>query len=339
MTCFKCGTLFRDGNLGALLTRFLKPIIFKMDLVDEMLQDNGHDLVAKCKSPYKEFKDLLPRDLALKMAEKEDELNKEKEAKTQSIQAKRMERGQRLTELQNQIEKEKAAQQCFQAEEKKEMDQVALWFNQEKERLELQLEPNIRDFVRSETQRLGSVSTYQRQYDAEPDPLNRKRIAFLGALQDDPFCCYKYALSLENTHSHYELYLTKAASHGNDHAQNELGYFYSNTLKDKTRCIQWYEQAAAQGNYAAIYNLSHMYWKRKEYDKSFLYGTQAVGHPKCDGDGFHHMGYLYEHGQGCKKDLHAAIQWYLKGVQLKDANCMDSLKDLVDQMKENMDQT
>jgi TPR repeat protein len=57
-------------------------------------------------------------------------------------------------------------------------------------------------------------------------------------------------------------YLSKAASHGNPYAENELAYLYvsgSGVQKNNDQALYWYQKAADHGLASAQYNLGLMY--------------------------------------------------------------------------------
>lgn len=198
------------------------------------------------------------------------------------------------------------------AKEKEQLELEKVNKEQEKEscRLVCELEPPIRGFVREQVKKYGLLSTYEAQYKATKDQL----LLFLGALQEDPFCCFEWAF--DNPNDQYSFWITKAAEKGYTAAYCYLGVMYREH-GDLEKALFWYEKAALENMYMAFVNL-HIYWYdwKKDWNKAFFYAQKCVQHPDCNGKGFYYMGQCYEDGIGCTKDLSLALRWYEKGKQM-----------------------
>src|SRR5258708_12799704 len=71
----------------------------------------------------------------------------------------------------------------------------------------------------------------------------------------------------------------KAAEHGNNNAEENIGYMFQNGLgvpTDYARAMSWFDKAAAQGN----------------------------------SDAENQLGWIYEYGQGVEPDDAKAVTWY-----------------------------
>ena len=109
----------------------------------------------------------------------------------------------------------------------------------------------------------------------------------------------------------------KSATSGYAVAENNLGVLYGNGHGVRNNVVQelfWYRKAAEQGYAKSQINLARELRGTEDYSGQFRW-TRAAAEQQYP-HGLYRMGYLYEHGEGVKQDLHQASSWYLKAAKL-----------------------
>ena len=115
-------------------------------------------------------------------------------------------------------------------------------------------------------------------------------------------------------------WFSKAASSGNQHGENAVGYTYLNgsggVAKDYAAALKWFRKAAAQGNAKAEYHLGDMYFNGwgvpQNYALALAYYRKAAvaGFDPAEAS----IGYMYASGTGVKQDYVEGNLWYRKAA-------------------------
>lgn len=138
---------------------------------------------------------------------------------------------------------------------------------------------------------------------------------------------YRYGVLLEkDTEKAFDLF-SKASGGNIAEAQYQLGVMYEDGIyveKDDFKAIKWYTQCnkSLEGTSEFIANaynkIGEFYRDGKaglsvDYDIAFKYFEKATEHDTINAKfGFYNLGLAYQNGQGCKKDLNKASQYFDK---------------------------
>ena len=130
----------------------------------------------------------------------------------------------------------------------------------------------------------------------------------------------------EGRHEEAFKWYTKAAAQGYVDAEYNLGCHYEHgdgVKKDIPKAIEWYEKAAAKGDADAQNNAGLCHFKKGRYDEAFKWWTKAAaqGHVVAE----YGLGWLYQRGNGVKKDIPKAIEWYEKAAAKGDADAQNGV--------------
>ena len=132
-----------------------------------------------------------------------------------------------------------------------------------------------------------------------------------------------------------ELYI-QAASLGHIQSSTILGQIYEigNTAvkNDVSLSIHYYTQAATRGDPVAMVGLCAWYLLgaepafEKDESEAFQWVQNAAntGFPKAQFT----LGYFYEKGKGCEKDLERAVKWYEKAAINNDPRALNKMKSI-----------
>lgn len=111
----------------------------------------------------------------------------------------------------------------------------------------------------------------------------------------------------------------KAAEHGDQDAQNNLGYIYyegEEVEKDIIEAISWFRKSAEQGNVVAQCILGFLYYNGGDVERNL---TESVnwyrkaaeqGHP----DAQCQLGNFFYNGEGVEKDAVEAVKWFRRAA-------------------------
>jgi TPR repeat protein len=149
--------------------------------------------------------------------------------------------------------------------------------------------------------------------------------------------CKKYVIPHQNNYqyietkkyeeeSKFELYL-KSAEEGNGNAQVEVGkcyYFGKGIDKNLNKAFEWYLKSANKGNHIAENELGNLYYfVDKNFDKAFEFYSKSAegGNP----DGQYNLGFCYQCGIGCKRNIEKAGYWYKKASNNGSLNAKNVL--------------
>ena len=115
-------------------------------------------------------------------------------------------------------------------------------------------------------------------------------------------------------------YYEQAAQQGNAEAQYNLGYIYYNGLgvaQNYQKAIYYTEQAAQQGHSGAQYNLGYIYYKglgvEQNYQKAKEYYEQAAQQGHPEAQ--YNLGYIYYNGLGVAQNYQKAIYYTEQAAQ------------------------
>lgn len=121
-------------------------------------------------------------------------------------------------------------------------------------------------------------------------------------------------------------YLLAAATRGDVHTQNLVGYCYDLGLgvtKDKSKALFWYRKAAKAQHQEALFNLAILYEKGQNHRKAFsLYKRAAesgFAPAQCN------LAVSYLEGLGTKQDLAKGIEWMRRAARLGDEKAQYNL--------------
>ena len=113
-------------------------------------------------------------------------------------------------------------------------------------------------------------------------------------------------------------------------AFGELGiaYYFGRGDKDVDydKAREYFERALKEGEEEYLYPLGRIYYDEEQYDKAMEYYLQAAANDNeyqslAEDD----IGDMYRNGNGVKRNLKKAIEWYKKGAEHDNANSMCSL--------------
>lgn len=132
--------------------------------------------------------------------------------------------------------------------------------------------------------------------------------------------------------------LVEAAMQGDVDAQVRLAhYHWAEEVYD--RAVHWFRLAAQKGSLEALHNLGCL----SEYGPAFVHnaGNPVEWHNKAlalaqkTGNDFYRkrslerLGYCYEMGLGCEKDLDKALEYYKRGAEEDALFCNESVGNLL----------
>lgn len=176
------------------------------------------------------------------------------------------------------------------------------------------------------------------------DDLDYEQLALQG---DDYYFCKDYDKALECYRA--------AAEHGDAYGKNRMGVYCRNVSKDYQEAVNWFVEAARQGNANALLHLSSMYIEglgvKRDYAKgkkyrvmaaekgdvesqistgvSYLFGNLAFEKDYAEAmkwfqkaaaqnhpKGLYYVGYMYARGYGVQTDDEEACRWYRKSAEL-----------------------
>jgi len=110
------------------------------------------------------------------------------------------------------------------------------------------------------------------------------------------------------------------AVQGDDRAQNNLGYMYSNgkgVPRNYAEAIRWYRRAANQGNAQAQFNLGFMHAHgkglRRDYRAAVRWFRRAAG--RGDATAQYNLGHMYRNGKGVLRNHGEAVRWYRRAAR------------------------
>ena len=118
--------------------------------------------------------------------------------------------------------------------------------------------------------------------------------------------------------------LTQKANNGDDNAQCDLAFYYSNgekgLKKNYKKSNEWYEKAAKQGNCRAQRSLGVAYYEglgvKQDYTKAFEWYEKAA--KQGDLLAYQFLGTCYLEGKGVASDCKKAIELYEKYMEQKE---------------------
>ena len=112
----------------------------------------------------------------------------------------------------------------------------------------------------------------------------------------------------------------KAANHGYEDAQRDIGWFYKNgkgVEQNYTIAAEWFRKAAEQGHARAQYELATLYAEGKgisqDYSEAIIW-LQKSADQKYD-KAEYYLGWIYANGKGVNKDYSIAFSWYTKAAE------------------------
>lgn len=138
----------------------------------------------------------------------------------------------------------------------------------------------------------------------------------------------------EDVEKNYDIanyWYEKAATEGEaGKAFGELGiaYFFGRGSKavDYDKARECFEKALKEGEDEYLYPLGRIYYDEEQYDKAMKYYLQAAANDNEYQDlAEDDIGDMYRWGNGVKRDLRKATEWYKKGAEHDNASSMCSL--------------
>jgi TPR repeat protein len=119
----------------------------------------------------------------------------------------------------------------------------------------------------------------------------------------------------------------QAAAQGNAYGQYNLGYCYDNgygVTQDLSKAVEWYKQAAAQGNASGQNDLGYCYQHgqgvTQDYSKAVELYKQAAAQGNAYGQS--NLGYCYLNGLGVSRSAADAANWFKKAAPTQSASCI-----------------
>ena len=125
-------------------------------------------------------------------------------------------------------------------------------------------------------------------------------------------------------------YYKEAAEQGNAEAQNSLGIMYYNgegVEKNYTEAVKWYRKAAEQGNADAHINLGNRYYYGEGVEKNYSEAVKWYRKAAEQGNarGQNNLGLSYYNGEGVEKNYTEAVKWFRKAAEQGYAWAQNSL--------------
>lgn len=126
-------------------------------------------------------------------------------------------------------------------------------------------------------------------------------------------------------------WMMKAAEFGSVEAYNNIGAYYMNgrgVEKNEKEAIAWFEKAAEGGSPA---NLALCYFYgdgvKKDYKKSMELCLQTLNSGSSGlrseaNEAYWYIATMYRDGLGVKQDFKTSLEWYEKGIEAGDPDCM-----------------
>lgn len=127
----------------------------------------------------------------------------------------------------------------------------------------------------------------------------------------------------------------QAAEQGDSGAQYTLGFMYDtgrNVPQSYTRAAEWYGRAARQGNAASQYDLGILYANGRgvpqDYAKAAQWFSKAAAQRNAGAE--NSLGFAYANGQGVPRDDAKAVQWFRRAAEQGDADAQYDLAIMYD---------
>lgn len=151
-----------------------------------------------------------------------------------------------------------------------------------------------------------------------------KKAADMGSPQSQYYMAYahRWGEEVDKDPGLALMYALSATEHRFPRAFRIIGYLYKNgefVREDKEKARQYFERALELGDRPAIIPLADILYEEEKYEEAMvLYrrGAKLADEGKIkSGYVYYVMGHCLYWGQGCEKDLEAAIHYYLKGAE------------------------
>lgn len=192
---------------------------------------------------------------------------------------------------------------------------------------------------------IGAMSHSQAQ---NPPPVHVKVYSLQERAEwGDVDAQMRLASNYENQQNEVEAlkWYFKAASKGNNFAQEKVAYMYSQgigTIKDDQKALAWYAKAAEQGNQEAIEALRQYALRDNVYaqiELGYLY-LNGLGVPQNGKEALNWyqeaanqgnavaqniLGVMYENGNGAVRDYISAFRWFKYSARQGNANAQYNL--------------
>ncbi len=122
-------------------------------------------------------------------------------------------------------------------------------------------------------------------------------------------------------------YFLLAFEKGDPYAAKEISKYYWYNKKDTASAIKWLKNGSNKGIVDDMITLGYIYRKGSygaeiNYDEAIKWLKLAIKTNEKETNAFHELGLVYHKGL---KDLREAINWYKKGVELKNVYCSEEL--------------
>lgn len=126
---------------------------------------------------------------------------------------------------------------------------------------------------------------------------------------------YVYQFAYEDYETALEWY-EKAAELGEPTSMNQIGYVYKKFYEDTKTAKEWHQRAIDLGMTTALVNMAYILLDEGDETGAFSMFQEAadIG----DYAGMRALGWCYATGQGVTPDLHIALEWSEKGLQLAE---------------------
>lgn len=148
------------------------------------------------------------------------------------------------------------------------------------------------------------------------------------------YCKGMSNLYLEQTELGLSL-LEKSSKMDNPMALNSLGEYFGKKKENIEKAMEYYKRAANLGYAKALNNIGNLYYVKEEYEKAYEYYFQSS--QKNYPNSFFNIGHLFENGLFFEKSLEKSLQFYHKGVELKDSYSMMRISNLYDSSENSED--
>ena len=141
---------------------------------------------------------------------------------------------------------------------------------------------------------------------------------------------YYFGRGVEQDYVKAVEYWREAAEQGNAAAQCNLGVCYKNgqgVEKDYNKAVEWYKKSAEQGYARAECSLGYCYEYGQGVEQD--YGKAVEWYKKSVEQGYAvaqcNLGYCYEYGQGVEQDYKKAVEWYKKSAEQGEETAQKNL--------------
>ena len=141
---------------------------------------------------------------------------------------------------------------------------------------------------------------------------------------------YYFGRGVEQDYVKAVEYWREAAEQGNAAAQCNLGYCYDcgqGVEQDYKKAVEWYKKSAEQGYAAAQCKLGYCYQYGQGVEQDYKKAVECYKKSAEQGNAVaqKNLGYCYKYGQGVEQDYGKAVEWYKKSAEQGDASAQFSL--------------